>query len=78
VTKVSAIDFSITVPDGFLWVMGDNRYNSRDSRYNQDGPTHGFVPIDKVVGRALLISWPADRWTWLDNYPLVFQGTDPK
>jgi signal peptidase I len=78
VTKVSAIDFSITVPEGFLWVMGDNRYNSRDSRYNQDGPTHGFVPIDKVVGRALLISWPADRWTWLDNYPLVFQGTDPK
>lgn len=78
VTKVSAIDFSVTVPEGFLWVMGDNRYNSRDSRYNQDGPTHGFVPIDKVVGRALLISWPADRWTWLDNYPLVFQGTDPK
>ena len=78
VTKVSGVDFSVTVPEGFLWVMGDNRYNSRDSRYNQDGPTHGFVPIDKVVGRALLISWPADRWTWLDNYPLTFQGTDPE
>lgn len=78
VTKVSAVDFTVTVPEGFLWVMGDNRYNSRDSRYNQDGPTHGFVPIDKVVGRALLISWPADRWALLDNYPLVFQGTDAK
>jgi signal peptidase I len=78
VTKVSAIDFNVTVPKGFLWVMGDNRYNSRDSRYNQEGPTKGFVPIDKVVGRALLISWPVDRWAWLDNYPLTFQGTDPK
>lgn len=78
VTKVSAIDFEVTVPEGFLWVMGDNRYNSRDSRYNVDGPTKGFVPIDKVVGRALLISWPVDRWTWLDNYPLVFQGVEPE
>jgi signal peptidase I len=56
--------------------MGDNRYNSADSRYNQDGPTDGFVPFDHVVGRAILISWPVDRWTWLDNYPIVFSGVD--
>lgn len=76
VTKVSRDDFEVTVPDDALWVMGDNRYNSADSRYNQDGPTKGFVPLDHVVGRAILISWPIDRWTWLDNYPLVFSGVD--
>jgi signal peptidase I len=53
--------------------MGDNRYNSRDSRYNQDQPTKGFVPISNVVGRALLVSWPIDHWAWLDNDPSVFR-----
>ena len=76
VTKVSVDDFDVVVPENSLWVMGDNRYNSRDSRYNQDGPTNGFVPFDHVVGRAILISWPIDRWTWLDNYPIVFSGVD--
>ena len=76
VTKVSRDDFEVTVPEDSLWVMGDNRYNSADSRYNQDGPTNGFVPFDHVVGRAILISWPIDRWTWLDNYPIVFSGVD--
>lgn len=76
VTKVSRDDFEVTVPEDSLWVMGDNRYNSADSRYNQDGPTDGFVPFDRVVGRAILVSWPIDRWTWLDNYPLVFSGVD--
>jgi signal peptidase I len=76
VTKVSVDNFDVVVPEDSLWVMGDNRYNSRDSRYNQDGPTKGFVPFDHVVGRAILISWPIDRWTWLDNYPIVFSGVD--
>ncbi len=75
-TRVSESDFDVTVPEGSLWVMGDNRYNSRDSRYNRDKPGNGFVPISDVVGRAILISWPIDRWTWLDNYPLVFAGVD--
>ena len=76
VTKVSKDDFSITVPKNSLWVMGDNRYNSADSRYNRDKPGNGFVPYDDVVGRAVLISWPIDRWTLLDNYPVVFKGVD--
>lgn len=76
VTKVSRDDFDITVPDNALWVMGDNRYNSEDSRYQQDTPGEGFVPFDHVVGRAILISWPIDRWTWLDNHPIVFSGVD--
>ncbi|MEO8528409.1 MAG: signal peptidase I [Pseudolysinimonas sp.] len=74
VTKVSRDDFSITVPAKSLWVMGDNRYNSKDSRYNQDTPSKGFVSEDLVVGRAILISWPVSHWSWLDNYPLIFSG----
>lgn len=76
VTKVSKDDFSVTVPKNSLWVMGDNRYNSADSRYNRDKPGNGFVPYDDVVGRAVLISWPIDRWTLLDNYPVVFSGIE--
>jgi signal peptidase I len=34
------------------------------------------VPYDDVVGRAVLISWPIDRWTLLDNYPVVFSGVE--
>ena len=73
-TKASGIDFSVTVPEGSLWVMGDNRYNSKDSRYNTNQPGGGFVPMSEVVGRAFVISWPMDRWTWLSNYPETFQG----
>jgi len=76
VTKATRDDFSVTVPEGYLWVMGDNRYNSADSSFHRNDPSGGFVPIDNVVGRALLISWPASRWTWLDNYPLTFQGVE--
>ena len=75
-TSVSKDNFDIVVPEGSLWVMGDNRYNSKDSRYNGDTPGKGFVPVDNVVGRAILVSWPVSRWTWLDNYPDVFRGVD--
>lgn len=75
-TKVSADDFDVIVPDGSLWVMGDNRYNSKDSRYNGETPLKGFVPIDNVVGRAFVVSWPIDHWAWLGNYPEVFDGVD--
>ncbi|MBC7442676.1 MAG: signal peptidase I [Ramlibacter sp.] len=73
-TRVSKDDFDIVVPEGSLWVMGDNRYNSKDSRYNGDTPGKGYVPDDNVVGRALVISWPLARWSWLDDYPEVFRG----
>ncbi len=66
--------FSVTVPKNSLWVMGDNRGDSRDSRFNLAGPTKGFVPFQDVVGRAFVISWPAAHWTWLDDYPHVFDG----
>jgi signal peptidase I len=70
----SQYTFSVTVPKDSLWVMGDNRGDSRDSRFNLDGPTKGFVPYKDVVGRAFVITWPASHWTWLDDYPHVFDG----
>ncbi|SED70153.1 signal peptidase I [Streptomyces misionensis] len=54
--------FKVKVPKGFIWVMGDHRQNSRDSRYNQNDRNHGFVPVDKVVGRAIVKAWPINRW----------------
>jgi signal peptidase I len=78
VTKVSSNDFEVIVPEGALWVMGDNRYNSADSRRNMDKPGGGFVPLENVVGRAIVISWPQERWTWLSNYPETFAGVAPK
>jgi signal peptidase I len=75
-TRVSGTDFSVTVPKDRLWVMGDNRYDSADSRLNTDTPSKGFVPEANVVGRAFLISWPLSHWTWLDDYPNVFNGVE--
>jgi len=68
------VAFDVVVPEGSLWVLGDNRDHSRDSRYNQDQPTKGFVPIDNVVGRAFLITWPMDRVGLIAGHHEVFAG----
>ena len=55
----------VKVPEGKLWVMGDHRQDSLDSRYHQAQPGGGFVPEGNVVGRAVVIAWPPTRWTAL-------------
>ncbi|MFC8363031.1 signal peptidase I [Streptomyces griseorubiginosus] len=59
--------FDITVPQGRLWVMGDHRANSADSRAHQDTDYGGTVSLDSVVGRARVIAWPFGHWTMLDE-----------
>ncbi|MGG5171503.1 signal peptidase I [Pseudarthrobacter sp. J1738] len=65
--------FDITVPAGKVWVMGDNRNHSADSRAHQNGDGAGFVDLSDVEGKATVIAWPLNRIRVLDNYSEVFR-----
>ncbi|GAA4898752.1 signal peptidase I [Streptomyces coeruleoprunus] len=69
----SQVPFDIVVPQGTLWVMGDHRSQSRDSRDHLGAPGGGMVPVEQVVGRVAWIAWPASRWASLDT-PTAFDG----
>lgn len=58
----------IKIPQGYLWVMGDNRSNSADSRYQNGGGIHGIVPVANVIGKARTIIWPPSRWQGIGDH----------
>jgi signal peptidase I len=60
--RASKIDFDVTVP--------------QDSRYNQEQPGRGFVPESEIVGRAFLLNWPLNRFTWLGTPEGTFTGVE--
>lgn len=63
----STIKFEVKVPAGRIFVMGDHRSNSADSRFHLDKTADGTVSEDAVVGRAVLIGWPFGHWGKLSS-----------
>ena len=61
--RPSTFDFDVKVHKGYVWVQGDNRSNSADSRVHLGDPAGGQVPVDDMVGKVFTIVWPLDHAT---------------
>ena len=70
--QASSKEFDVRVPEDRLWVMGDNRANSEDSRYHQNLRGNGTIPVQNVVGKVFAIVWPVGRFTFVDR-PKTFE-----
>ncbi len=69
--KPSLIKFDVKVPAGHLWVEGDNRPDSADSRLHMGDPGGPFIPVDDVVGKVFVVVWPFDHMKTLPR-PATF------
>ncbi|MGW2720879.1 signal peptidase I [Streptomyces sp. NPDC001492] len=63
----STVPFAVVVPDGTLFVLGDHRSDSSDSRDHLGSPGGGMIPLSDVIGRADWIIWPTAHWTRLQR-----------
>lgn len=64
----SDTNFNVTVPAGKVWVMGDHRGASADSRFHQDDINNGMVPTAKITGKVVGIIWPIKNLGLVDSY----------
>jgi signal peptidase I len=64
----SDTNFNVTVPAGKVWVMGDHRGASADSRFHQDDINNGMVPNSKITGKVVGIVWPIKNLGFVDSY----------
>lgn len=71
-TAPSLKAFDVTVPAESIWLMGDNRGDSLDSRFHPE-LNNGALKENYIVGRAVLLFWPLDRFTTLSNHPEAFE-----
>jgi signal peptidase I len=71
----SMIDFDIKVEPGYIWVQGDNRSNSADSRVHLGDPGGGQVPVNDVVGKVFSVVWPISHGKLLHR-PATFEAVD--
>ena len=69
--KPSELKFDVTVPKGKLWVMGDHRGASADSRYHQEDINKGFVPVSRVTGRVVAVIWPFKNITYVPKVDVL-------
>ncbi|NBM15186.1 signal peptidase I [Streptomyces sp. GC420] len=74
----SQIKFEVTVPRGRYFVMGDHRGNSADSRFHLDDGVSGTVSQTGIVGRAVVIAWPFDHWSGLQEEETYSSVPDPR
>ncbi|MFJ9620238.1 signal peptidase I [Streptomyces sp. NPDC101181] len=65
--RPSTIPFEVKVPQGRLFMMGDHRSDSADSRFHLNEPDRGTVAENEVVGRAVVIAWPFGHWSTLEQ-----------
>jgi signal peptidase I len=73
----STQEFNVRVPPEELWVMGDNRPESADSRAHLGDPGGGFIPVDAVVGKVFVTVWPLDR-AQLTDHPDTFDDVEDR
>ena len=69
----SDMNFDVKVPKGKLWVMGDHRGASADSRFHQEDINKGFVPVSRVTGRVLAVIWPIKNISLVPNIDALNQ-----